>query len=551
MKYRKTFKDAWDETKLQSVNEQEEKQDSDEVKKLKDEIQQWKLKYQQAKIDKSAPVPNPETGEVPLQTGIANALLRAKDKKEADKKETESKSAKIEKLAKESLFQKSLGIIRESDASDKAKGLGLDYMSFGRYGKDGKVTHKNIGGNLTAVDKDEKPIKEPEKGKKADEPKDKGAEVDVDRQQADVRKSAMDFIDKAVDDGEWDVGSPVDKAIDALRDSGQEDMANDLEDIATDLNELKPDAQEKLDDFKDVLKGKRPAVPEAIKKHNVVHDLYKNQQYSKTNFSAFSKDTVNHLKSLTKVLDAGSRTGHPDEPMAPAGLRQDQIAAVQDSMETLKDQLADMNMDTGSVMDDIEFITDPNADHDNYTKGGKVQGAIEDIMKRFTNLNKTKSEPQTTNWKPLSKNHSAARMTVSKDKAEKIKSWLADHGETYPVAIDDNGSGQITIDDDGEDGASYEAGKAIAKKFGVKVLGESKLVDKYNPATKFEEVRLRVEQQNEKENEDKELDIDDVANQSPTKKVKLDKKKTKIEIDPNVDIGQISGGIQTGTGNLH
>ena len=84
MKYRKTFKDAWDETKLQSVNEQEENQDSDEIKKLKDEIQQWKLKYQQAKIDKSAPVPNPETGEVPLQTGIGNALLRAKDKKEAD-----------------------------------------------------------------------------------------------------------------------------------------------------------------------------------------------------------------------------------------------------------------------------------------------------------------------------------------------------------------------------------------------------------------------------------------------------------------------------------
>ena len=86
MKYRKTFKDAWDETKLQSVNEQEENQDSDEIKKLKDEIQQWKLKYQQAKIDKSAPVPNPETGEIPLQTGIANALLRAKDKKEAEKK---------------------------------------------------------------------------------------------------------------------------------------------------------------------------------------------------------------------------------------------------------------------------------------------------------------------------------------------------------------------------------------------------------------------------------------------------------------------------------
>ena len=60
-----------------------------------------------------------------------------------------------------------------------------------------------------------------------------------------------------------------------------------------------------------------------------------------------------------------------------------------------------------------------------------------------------------TNFKPLSKNHSAARMTVSTSKAKQIKSWLADNGEQYPVAIDDNGSGQITIDDDDEDGSSY------------------------------------------------------------------------------------------------
>ena len=405
MKYRKTFRDAWDETKLQNVNEQEENQDSDEVNKLKDEIQQWKLKYQQAKIDKSAPVPNPDTGEVPLQTGIANALLRAKDKKEADKKETESKSAKIEKLAKESLVQTTVDIIRESEASDKAKGMGLDYMSFGRYGKDGKVTHKNIGGALTAVDKDEKPVKEPEKGKKADEPKDSGKEVSNDGvgvQPPEARKMAQDFLkdvhgddfdayfDAAGIDDEDD--TPLNNAIGILRDSEQEDLANDLEDIASDFAELEDDAQEKLDDFNDRLKGKRPAVPEAIKKHNVINDLYKNQQYSKTNFSAFTKDTVNHLKSVVKVLDAGSRTGHPDEPMAPAGLRQDQIAAVQDSMETLKDQLIDMNMDTGSVMDDIEFVTDRHADHDEYTKGSRIKGTIEDIMNRFTGLNKTKSD---------------------------------------------------------------------------------------------------------------------------------------------------------------
>jgi hypothetical protein len=74
-------------------------------------------------------------------------------------------------------------------------------------------------------------------------------------------------------------------------------------------------------------------------------------------------------------------------------------------------------------------------------------------------------------------------MTVSTSKAKQIKSWLADHGETYPVAIDDNGSGQITIDDDGEDGSSYEAGQAIAKKFGVKVVGESKQTQEGGPGS--------------------------------------------------------------------
>jgi hypothetical protein len=358
--------------------------------------------------------------------------------------------------------------------------MGLDYMSFGRYGKDGKVTHKNIGGALTAVDKDEKPIKEPEKGKKADEPKDKadsGKEVSNDGvgvQPPEARKMARDYLKDvhaddfdAYFDAAGDDDEPLNNAINILRDTEQEDLANDLEDIASDFAEMEDDAQEKLDDFNDRLKGKRPAVPEAIKKHNVINDLYKNQQYSKTNFSAFTKDTVNHLKSLTKVLDAGSRTGHPDEPMAPAGLRQDQIAAVQDSMETLKDQLIDMNMDTGDVMDDIEFVTDRHADHDEYTKGNRIKGTIEDIMNRFTNLNRKE-------------NYSPAR-------------------------------------------------------------------------NKFNEVRARVEQQNEKENEEEngELDIDDVANQSTKKKIKLDKKKTEIKIDPEVNLGQISGGTKVNTGNLH
>ena len=383
-------------------------------------------------------------------------------------------------------------------------------------------------------DKDEKPVKEPEKGKKADEPKDKadsGKEVSNDGvgvQPPEARKMARDFLKDvhaddfdAYFDAAGDDDEPLNNAINILRDTEQEDLANDLEDIASDFAELEDDAQEKLDDFKDRLKGKRPAVPEAIKKHNVVHDLYKNQKHSKTDFSAFMNDTKNHLFSLSKVLEAGSKTGHPDEPMAPRGLRQDQIAAVQDSMETLKDQLIDMGMDNDSVMDDIEFVTDPNADHDGYTKGGKVQGAIDDITVRF--LSPKKGDPTFKAYQDAS-----AKFTTATDKVK------AKYGLDF--------AGGKSLGD-----FSKAKQKQFMKDLDKAVGATTK--ESYNPATKFEEVRLRVEQENEKENG--ELDIDDVANQSTKKKIKLDKKKTEIKIDPDVDIGQISGGIQTGTGNLH
>ena len=37
-------------------------------------------------------------------------------------------------------------------AGDQAKQMGLDYLGFGRYGKDGKTTHQSVDGKLTPVD---------------------------------------------------------------------------------------------------------------------------------------------------------------------------------------------------------------------------------------------------------------------------------------------------------------------------------------------------------------------------------------------------------------
>jgi hypothetical protein len=44
-------------------------------------------------------------------------------------------------------------VMNESKASDQAKKLGLDYMSFGRYGKNGKTTHKSQGDKLVPIAK--------------------------------------------------------------------------------------------------------------------------------------------------------------------------------------------------------------------------------------------------------------------------------------------------------------------------------------------------------------------------------------------------------------
>ena len=57
--------------------------------------------------------------------------------------------------------------------------------------------------------------------------------------------------------------------------------------------------------------------------------------------------------------------------------------------------------------------------------------------------------------------------------ARRIKSFLADNGEKYPMHIDDDDSGQITLDayDKQDKDAAYDAAHAISKKFNVKVHG--------------------------------------------------------------------------------
>ena len=86
MKYRKTFREALNDVAKKDkpeakpeVADEKPVEDKDEtIRKLQNQVQQLTLKYQQARVDKSAPVPNKDTGEVALRTGIGSALLDKK-----------------------------------------------------------------------------------------------------------------------------------------------------------------------------------------------------------------------------------------------------------------------------------------------------------------------------------------------------------------------------------------------------------------------------------------------------------------------------------------
>ena len=100
MKYRKTFREALNdmgkkdkpEAKPEAPVEKSVDDKDETIRKLQDQIQQLTLKYQQSKVDKSAPQPNKDTGEVPLRTGVAAALL---DKKGPSPKVEKEKKEKV------------------------------------------------------------------------------------------------------------------------------------------------------------------------------------------------------------------------------------------------------------------------------------------------------------------------------------------------------------------------------------------------------------------------------------------------------------------------
>jgi hypothetical protein len=67
----------------------------DTIRSLENQIQMLKIELENEKNKTVKPEPNPDTGEVPLRTGLAQALLDKKDKNKPEIKSTDKKKLKM------------------------------------------------------------------------------------------------------------------------------------------------------------------------------------------------------------------------------------------------------------------------------------------------------------------------------------------------------------------------------------------------------------------------------------------------------------------------
>ncbi len=410
------------ETKEKKNSEALEKQISD----LKAQLALAKQKIENEKNKSVKPMPNPLTGEVPLRTGLANAILSIKDNKKAEINKSKQTSKQIRSLTKESS-----DIIRESDASDKAKSMGLDYMSFGRYGKKGKVTHKNIGGNLTAVDKDEKPIKEPKSAKPKDEPKKSVEPKTADDSNVKSRQILKDFED----DFDFDDEATFFDAADKARELGASELADDLERVAGRVADREDDAQAEYQDVLAKYSGKEVEAVVQSKNADKAIGLMTNQEYSASNVNNMVTDLKSTFDIIQKMVDSDETEGDAGSGMTNSkkGFRPEVIYTLQSledissSIEDVRDELDDEDMKSklSEIQDEIGFIVDDGG-HDRYTKSHKVNGSVESIRDILKDIKSVKEETTSyriksfKGFKPLTEDELTAKDLTKKPSLDDV-----------------------------------------------------------------------------------------------------------------------------------
>jgi hypothetical protein len=373
------------------------------------QISVLKQKLENEKNKAIKPTPNPETGEVPLTIGIANKLLKDKEKKEAEEKKQKEASKQIQSMAKggeetklEFFTKKYLSHLNESEASDKAKALGLTYMSFGRYGKDGQVTHKSVGGSLKALSKkDQETEKDTDKPSK---PKTKttGSIKNPDGSNTTSGSIKKEILKKIEDEDLTDpdmlhqFDDELSNLADDLRQTGDRETADKILDALDSVadGDISSDAPSKIEDMINALKGKPDFNTQYQKELGKMTNLYKDAKYSKQNIKDFIKDTDSIINKMSQVVEVGSQDS-ADYGMT---VRSDAVTELAYTCTEIQDKLDEMDIDKDtkdSIYDELDTIASKN-DEDNADEKEIVM-AIERLKYEFKKLNKKKLKKESFN----------------------------------------------------------------------------------------------------------------------------------------------------------
>jgi hypothetical protein len=371
------------------------------------QIDLLKQKLENEKNKAIKPTPNPETGEVPLTIGIANKLLKDKEKKEAEEKKQKETRDKLNQMAREetnleSFTRKFLKQLNESEASDKAKALGLTYMSFGRYGKDGQVTHKSVGGSLKALSKkDQETEKDTDKPSK---PKTKttGSIKNPDGSNTTSGSVKKEILQKIKDedltdpDMLWQSEDELNALAQDLKGTGDNETASTIYDALDSVagGEISSDANSKIEDMMNALQGKPNVSKAQNKKLFDMTKLYGEVDYNNNNIDDFAKDTINLIDQLTKTIEVSQQ----DSVDMGSQLRSNTIDNLTFTATDIMSKLEELDIDEtikDDLMGELEYVSDENGEHDNYTKVGKIVSAIEEIkfnLKKLEKKSKIKKE---------------------------------------------------------------------------------------------------------------------------------------------------------------
>ena len=390
-------------------------EDVEEVVKLKAEIEKLTREKEElekraaaASQDKSAPIPNPDTGEVPLKVGLAQAILKLKkDAREADKK-MKMTGKKIMQMAKEHFMME--------DVSDQAKALGLDYMNFGRYGKDGKVTHKSMGGKLKPV-KGADDKKSDKKSKDSDDESPEAIDKKARKFMSDLEKGNIEDEDGFGLELDFEDEMSFEPIQDKARELGLDDVVQDLEDVGSYVAEMEPEKAEA--EFRKVVakySGKPDRAVEMAKKSSEAIDMMTDTEY----------DMVQpFLSDLNMTMDMLKKAVNSDKTSK--GFNPEVIDALQNTREVIGDlrDFAEVGDEDDQELFDqldgeIEYMADDSEDHDEYTKQSKVISSVETAQKIIKKLIKRTKDYEIKEATNIAKKEDESQVLTFKDLKKKL-----------------------------------------------------------------------------------------------------------------------------------